>query len=199
MKKHIIYLFVLCFSFSFSQKKNNGKLYIEHPAMDVVEQFNEAFVSGDLETMKSLVSDDFRWYTLSMREPGTLQQLLNRSNYLSKNVVNFDIKHYGGAYPDALEYKKDDIDLYNRMYAETKDSNKIKEFRTKVVQAEKDHIRYIDNFKYSLFMFGTVWALNITHALIVDLDNNVSNGPDIDIVYNEFTSQPQLRFSIALD
>ena len=48
-------------------------------------------------------------------------------------------------------------------------------------------------------MFGTVWALNITHALIVDLDNNVSNGPDIDIVYNEFTSQPQLRFSIALD
>ena len=77
--------------------------------MDVVEQFNEAFVSGDLETMKSLVSDDFRWYTLSMREPGTLQQLLNRSNYLSKNVVNFDIKHYGGAYPDALEYKKDDI------------------------------------------------------------------------------------------
>ena len=109
MKKHIIYLFVLCFSFSFSQKKNNGKLYIEHPAMDVVEQFNEAFVSGDLETMKSLVSDDFRWFTLSMREPGTLQQLLNRSNYLSKNVVNFDIKHYGGAYPDALEYKKDDI------------------------------------------------------------------------------------------
>ena len=109
MKKYIIYLFVLCFSFSFSQKKNNGKLYIEHPAMDVVEQFNEAFVSGDLETMKSLVSDDFRWYTLSMREPGTLQQLLNRSNYLSKNVVNFDIKHYGGAYPDALEYKKDDI------------------------------------------------------------------------------------------
>jgi len=109
MKKHIIYLFVLCFSLSFSQKKNNGKLYIEHPAMDVVDQFNKAFVSGDLETMKSLVSDDFRWYTLSMREPGTLQQLLNRSNYLSKNVVNFDIKHYGGAYPDALEYKKDDV------------------------------------------------------------------------------------------
>ena len=109
MKKHIIYLFALCFSISFSQKKNNGKLYIEHPAMDVVDQFNKAFVSGDLETMKSLVSDDFRWYTLSMREPGTLQQLLNRSNYLSKNVVNFDIKHYGGAYPDALEYKKDDI------------------------------------------------------------------------------------------
>ena len=109
MKKHIIYLFILCFSFSFSQKKNNGKLYIEHPAMDVVEQFNKAFVSGDLETMKSLVSDDFRWYTLSMREPGTLQQLLNRSNYLSKNVVKFDIKHYGGAYPDALEYKKDDV------------------------------------------------------------------------------------------
>ena len=99
----------------------------------------------------------------------------------------------------SYQFKKDDIDLYNRMYADTKDSKKVKEFRTKVLKAESDHIRYIDNFKYSLFMFGAVWALNITHALIVDLDNNVSNGPDIDIVYNEFSSQPQLRFSIALD
>ena len=38
-----------------------------------------------------------------------------------------------------------------------------------------------------------------TKADIKDLDNNVSNVPDIDIVYNEFSSQPQLRFSIALD
>jgi len=100
---------ILCFSFSFAQKKTNGKLYIEHPAMETVEEFNKAFVAGDQETMKSLVADNFRWYTLSMREPGTLDQLLRRSNYLSKNIMNFEIKHYGGSYPDALEYKKDDI------------------------------------------------------------------------------------------
>ena len=109
MKNNIIYIMILCFSFSFAQKKTNGKLYIEHPAMETVEEFNKAFVAGDQETMKSLVADNFRWYTLSMREPGALDQLLRRSNYLSKNIVNFEIKHYGGAYPDALEYKKDDI------------------------------------------------------------------------------------------
>ncbi|MFL2619737.1 MAG: hypothetical protein ACJ0O0_00875 [Flavobacteriaceae bacterium] len=110
MKNYLIYLMIFCFSFSFAQKKANGKLYIEHPAMDVVEQFNTAFVAGDLETLKSLVSDDFTWRNSTMRtEPGTLEQLLGRSNYLSKNIVNFEIKHYGGAYPDALEYKKDNV------------------------------------------------------------------------------------------
>ena len=109
MKNNIIYIMILCFSFSFAQKKTNGKLYIQHPAMETVEEFNKAFVAGDQETMKSLVADNFRWYTLSMREPGTLEQLLGRSNYLSKNIMNFEIKHYGGAYPDALEYKKDDV------------------------------------------------------------------------------------------
>ena len=28
---------------------------------------------------------------------------------MSKNFINFDIKHYGGAYPDVFEYKQDDI------------------------------------------------------------------------------------------
>ena len=110
MKNYLIYLSIFCFSFSFAQKKANGKIYIEHPAMEVVEKFNEAFVSGDLETIKSLVAEDFSWRNSTMRtEPGTLQQLLGRSNYLSKNIINFEIKHYGGSYPDALEYKKDNV------------------------------------------------------------------------------------------
>ena len=82
MKNYLIYLMIFCFSFSFAQKKANGKLYIEHPAMDVVEEFNTAFVAGDLETLKSLVSDDFTWRNSTMRiEPCTLEQLLGRSNY----------------------------------------------------------------------------------------------------------------------
>ena len=52
---------ILCFSFSFAQKKANGKIYIEHPAMEVVEKFNNAFVAGDLETLKSLVTENFTW------------------------------------------------------------------------------------------------------------------------------------------
>lgn len=93
---------------SFSQKKANGKIYIEHPAIEIAKQFDEAFVKGDLETIKSLVADDFAWRNPSMRgRRGTLQQLLNRSNYLSKNIVNFEISHRGTAYPDVFEYKED--------------------------------------------------------------------------------------------
>ena len=46
---------VLCSLLS-AQKKKNGTIYIEHPAMDVVEDFNMAFVNGDLEKIKSKVT-----------------------------------------------------------------------------------------------------------------------------------------------
>ena len=55
-----------------------------------------------------MVAEDFVWRNGSMRGTrGTLQQLLNRSSYLSKNIVNFQISHRGTAYPDAFEYKED--------------------------------------------------------------------------------------------
>ena len=73
---------ILCMVLS-AQKKKNGNIYIEHPAMEVVDEFNTAFVTGDLEKIKSLVSDDFKWRNSTMREkPGTLKQLLMQvSNY----------------------------------------------------------------------------------------------------------------------
>ena len=108
MKKITTLIMMLFITASFSQKKANGKIYIEHPALEIAKQFDEAFVKGDLETIKSLVADDFAWRNPSMRgRRGTLQQLLNRSNYLSKNIVNFEISHRGTAYPDVFEYKED--------------------------------------------------------------------------------------------
>ena len=81
MKKSIIYIFIISCSISFAQKKANGKIYIEHPAIEIVNQFNEAFVKGDLDKIKSLVADGFVWRNSTMRtRPGTLQQLLGRSN-----------------------------------------------------------------------------------------------------------------------
>tara|TARA_B100000575_G_scaffold145445_1_gene116100 strand:- start:278 stop:1201 length:924 start_codon:yes stop_codon:yes gene_type:complete len=108
MKKITSLIMMLFITASFSQKKANGKIYIEHPALEIAKQFDEAFVKGDLETIKSLVADDFAWRNPSMRgRRGTLQQLLNRSNYLSKNIINFEISHRGTAYPDVFEYNED--------------------------------------------------------------------------------------------
>tara|TARA_B100000242_G_scaffold100580_1_gene69280 strand:- start:361 stop:1281 length:921 start_codon:yes stop_codon:yes gene_type:complete len=109
MKKILLILTVL-FSFSvFSQKQTNGKIYIEHPAIDVVNEFNKAYISGDLDKLRELVTDDVKVWRLRNRESNGLNWILGTSNYLSKNFINFDIKHYGGAYPDVFEYKQDDI------------------------------------------------------------------------------------------
>ena len=109
MKKKLLLLTVL-FSFSvFAQKQTNGKIYIEHPAIDVVNQYNEAYVSGDLDKLRELVTDDVKVWRLRNREANGLNWILGTSNYLSKNLINFEIKHYGGAYPDVFEYKQDDL------------------------------------------------------------------------------------------
>jgi len=108
--KKLLLVFTMIFSISvFSQKESNGKLYIEHPAIEIVNQFNEAYVSGDLDKLKELVTDNFQVLTLRNRESNDINWILGTSNYLSKNIVDLEIKHYGGSYPDVLEYKQDGI------------------------------------------------------------------------------------------
>ena len=72
MKKIILFFLLLSCSISLAQKKTNGKIYIEHPALEIVNQFNEAFVKGDSEKIKSLVTENFTWRNSTMRsKPGT--------------------------------------------------------------------------------------------------------------------------------
>ena len=42
-----------------AQKKANGKMFIEHPAIDLVEDVMQKFISGD-ENLADLLDDDFR-------------------------------------------------------------------------------------------------------------------------------------------
>ena len=108
--KKLLLVFTMIFSITvFSQKESNGKLYIEHPTIEIVNQFNEAYVSGDLDKLKELVTDNFQVLTLRNRESNDINWILGTSNYLSKNIVDLEIKHYGGSYPDVLEYKQDGI------------------------------------------------------------------------------------------
>jgi len=108
--KKILTIGSLLFLFAVNaQKKKNGTIYIDHPQIETVEKFNAAYVSGDVETLKGMVADNFKWYTTNVRTPRTLEDLLGRSSYLSRNIANFSIKHWGGSYPDVLEYKKDEI------------------------------------------------------------------------------------------
>ena len=108
--KKLLLVFTMIFSVAvFSQKESNGKLYIEHPAIEIVNQFNEAYTSGDLDKLKELVTENFQVRTLQDRKSNDINWILGTSNYLSKNITDFQIKHYGGSYPDVLEYKQDGI------------------------------------------------------------------------------------------
>lgn len=108
--KKLLLVFTMLFSVAvFSQKESNGKLYIEHPAIEIVNQFNEAYTSGDLDKLKELVTENFQVRTLKDRKSNDINWILGTSNYLSNNIVDLEIKHYGGSYPDVLEYKQDGI------------------------------------------------------------------------------------------
>ena len=108
--KKLLLVFTMIFSVAvFSQKESNGKLYIEHPAIEIVNKFNEAYTSGDLDKLKELVTENFQVRTLKDRKSNDINWILGTSNYLSKNIVDLEIKHYGGSYPDVLEYKQDGI------------------------------------------------------------------------------------------
>ena len=154
------------------------------------------------ETIPINIKSPFSW-------PSTLRstlfpgwgQLYSDHRTLGLSLMGSEIVLGALAYTfyKSYEYKLKDINLYNRMYANNSDPNKLKEFREVLVKAVNDQNRYLDSFQYTLFTMATIWALNVTHAVILDLDRNVDNMPEVDIVFNESTNQPQLRLSIALD
>ena len=112
MKNFLFALAMLIAVTSYAQSKKNGTIYIEHPAIDAVENMVKAYVEGDAEKAGSYLSDDFKAFRATNPNPDATGQ--NKENYLNginwwqNNISYFSIKREEGAYPDALEYKDDD-------------------------------------------------------------------------------------------
>lgn len=113
MKKTILMLVMMTSLITFAQKKN-GSVYSEHPAIDVVSTFTEAFVKGDTTKIASLLTDDFKAYNGVSTNPnakGTEKaRFLKNSVRWYDELDYFSISDFPGAYPDAIEYKKDNKD-----------------------------------------------------------------------------------------
>ncbi|MDG1024025.1 MAG: hypothetical protein P8I42_06945 [Flavobacteriaceae bacterium] len=114
--KKLIFTFSLFAFFTLSAQKNiGGKIYDKHPALDVVDAFTKAFVAGDEATMRSLTTDDFKWWQMNVMDPkpSPIENLIGRSKYFSENMINFNVKNRGQAYSDAIEFKgADRVDVY---------------------------------------------------------------------------------------
>lgn len=109
-------LFLIIPFLAMSQKEKNGKVYKKHPAIEIVNQFNNAYVEGDVETLKSLVSEDFKMWNSMNNNPnykgGDINNLTGQSSWMSKNFNDISLKDRGSAYSDAVEYKGDGTYVY---------------------------------------------------------------------------------------
>lgn len=112
MKKTVLIVVMLISSIAFCQKKSNGTIYIDHPAIKIVEDMTKAFVSGDSVKVASYLADDFKAYYGVSTNPNDKGQ--DKASYLRnvkgwKNQLDYySITRAKGAYPDAIEYADKD-------------------------------------------------------------------------------------------
>ena len=115
-----------------AQKKANGKMYIDHPAIDLVENVMQMFVNGD-ENLANFLDDDFKTRsgvsTNKSDEGSTKEEFLNQSRWMSNNFDNLSITRDSPAYPDAIEYKDSGtwVQTWERLYGVNKTTGFIHE------------------------------------------------------------------------
>lgn len=108
MKKIVLFAIVFFTVSTYSQKKKNGTIYVDHPAIETVEAMMKAFAAGDSDKVSTYLADDFKSFngsdTNKDAKGGDKESFLNQVNFWKENVSYFSIKRSNGAYPDALEY-----------------------------------------------------------------------------------------------
>lgn len=111
MKKLILVALLFTMVISYSQKKSNGTVFINHPAIDVVDNYTKTMNSGDLNKLDAFFADDFRAYNSTTNNQYSKGQdktaFLKRIKSWRENIDYFAITPANGAYPDAIEYKDD--------------------------------------------------------------------------------------------
>lgn len=94
---------------TYGQKKKNGTIFVDHPAITTVESMLQAFVKGDAEKVGSYLDEEFRSFNGSSTNKddkgGTKEDFMNQTKSVNKNYSYFSMERSAGAYPDALEYK----------------------------------------------------------------------------------------------
>lgn len=112
MKRLTIVVLMLLSMVAYTQKKKNGTIYSEHPAINVVEDFQKSFIAGDAEKVMSYLADDYKWWngTNSNKDakPGTKEGAGKNTTWWKENVSYLTMERSSGAYPDAIEYKDED-------------------------------------------------------------------------------------------
>ena len=105
----------------FAQKKKNGTIYIEHPAIDVINQMYEAVNTKDSLKLASLLADDFKGYSGDEMdkdaEATTKEEFLQNVSAWQTYNRYFTLNQTDNGYPDAVEYKDETFNSVTWVYA----------------------------------------------------------------------------------
>lgn len=121
MKKTVLMVMLMFSCVAYCQKKSNGTIYIDHPAIKIVEDMTKAFVNGDSVKVASYLADDFKSYYGVSTNPNDKGQ--DKANFLKsvkgwkEQLDYYSISRTKGAYPDAMEY--DDKDQKDVTWVQT--------------------------------------------------------------------------------
>ena len=121
MKKNLTLLLLLtCFIVS-AQKKKNGSIYIDHPAIQVIENLFEAMNANDSEKLGELIADNYKGIVGDQMnkdaKPQTKDQFIQYVNNLHTNSKYFSVKNTKSSYPDAVEYKDENFSGVTWIYS----------------------------------------------------------------------------------
>ncbi|SIR24917.1 hypothetical protein [Maribacter ulvicola] len=109
--KKLLLLLVLTTTVTIYAQKKNGTIFIEHSAIDVINDFTQAYVKGDTTKLASFLTSDFKAYnglSTNLNDKGTKKAKFITNAYRWFNELDyFSISDFPGAYPDAIEYKED--------------------------------------------------------------------------------------------
>ena len=126
--KKIVFMLVVLITFSVSaQKKKNGTVYVDHPAIDMIESFQNAWTSGDIEKAGSFLHENFKIFNATSenkeQKGSTKVQMINNMSWWYNNMDYLKIERSQGAYPDAIEYKEGDqlwVQTWDHLYGVNK-------------------------------------------------------------------------------
>lgn len=111
-------------SMMYSQTKKNGTVYSEHPAIDAVEAMWRAYFDGNAEKVATYLADDFKSYqgtNINKDDLGRDKEwFLGSSKWVKENWSYTTQTRSPNAYPDAIEYDKDDevwVQTWNHLNA----------------------------------------------------------------------------------
>ena len=121
MKTKLTMLLIVASSVVFSQKKKNGNVYKEHPAINIINEMYAAVNQNDLEKLDDLIADGFKGINGdSMNkdaEPFTKEEFIKNINNWNTSNRYFSLKSGDNAYPDAVEYKDENFKKMTWVYA----------------------------------------------------------------------------------